>query len=213
MTKLSFSPRKLYEGCLQAAITHAVAVGLYPEFNYEHSWDELSYSTNNSQGCRGTITFHEKYIIAAFRDDQIGNSPSDAMVFFKDAPEELIQLAQTETLLYLLLNVDGEVKPVITAAFWGTWEQLYTHQSVTDLCEDGGYIIGNALQTYEDAANEWRDYYELDDAQIALIDSLFQRKLHAGNQPVYLTEKDLEVLYGDVNECLVSLGELGIRLP
>ena len=43
MVKLNINSSKLYEGSLQAAITHAVAVGMYPELNYEHSWDGINY--------------------------------------------------------------------------------------------------------------------------------------------------------------------------
>lgn len=43
MNRIEIEPAKLYQGCLLAAIVHAVAVGEYPELNYEHSWDGINY--------------------------------------------------------------------------------------------------------------------------------------------------------------------------
>ena len=65
------------------AVAHAVTVGEYPELNYQHSWDSINYCMNNSQGCRGTITFGKKYIIAVFQDTSVKMPYQDAMNFFK----------------------------------------------------------------------------------------------------------------------------------
>lgn len=50
----------------------------------------------------------------------------DAMNYFKGAPETIIELAKKEALQYVLADVDGETKPYITVAFWGTWDALYS---------------------------------------------------------------------------------------
>ena len=41
MIKIELNPKKLYEACILSSLTHAVAVGMYPELNYEHSWDKI----------------------------------------------------------------------------------------------------------------------------------------------------------------------------
>ena len=210
MTALALDPHKLYEGCLQAAIAHAVAMGTYPELSYEHSWDNMNYSTNNSQGCRATITFHPKYIVAVFRDDSIADCNADALDFFKDAPEEVIQLAQDEALQYVLLNVNEKIKPVISAAFWGTWEQLYSNQAEAQLFENGSYILREQLLPLEEAAQEWSEYYEFNKKQNKLIYALLHRKIAAGQSAVELTRKDMRALHGNVKECLISLREINI---
>lgn len=46
MEKININPKELYQGCMFAAIIHAVLVGEYPELNYEHSWDGINYSMN-----------------------------------------------------------------------------------------------------------------------------------------------------------------------
>lgn len=210
MIEIDIKPKQLYEGCIQAAIAHAVAVGMYPELNYEHSWDGINYCMNDSQGCRATITFHNEYIVAVFQDIYKADWNTDALKFFSGAPQKIIQLAKDEALQYVLEDVEGIVKPVITAAFWGTWEQLNSTQSLPDITENGGYIIHSQLLPYHVAIDEWRDYYDLDAGQIALIQKLFNKKMNSNGEPLALQDDELQLLHGDIEECLVSLGELNI---
>lgn len=53
----------------------------------------------------------------------------------------MIQVAKEEALQYVLEDVNGITKPVITAAFWGTWEQLFSTQTLADILNNGGNII------------------------------------------------------------------------
>lgn len=210
MVGIDINPKQLYEGCIEAAIAHAVAVGMYPELNYEHSWDGINYCMNDSQGCRATITFHNEYIVAVFQDIHKADWNTDALSFFSEAPQKIIQLAKDEALQYVLEDVDGNVKPIITAAFWGTWEQLNSMQSLADIIENGGYIIHSQLLPYHDAIDEWRDYYNLDAEQIALIQKIFDQKMNSNGDPLVLQDDELKLLHGDIEECLVSLGKLNI---
>lgn len=210
MMEISINPKQLYEGCIQAAITHAVAVGMYPELNYEHSWDGINYCMNDSQGCRATITFHNEYIIAVFQDIDNVDWNTEPLAFFDGAPEEIIEIAEREALQYVLDDVDGVAKPVITAAFWGTWDKLNSVQSLDDIVKNGGHIIRFQLLPYNDAMNEWCDYYDLDSNQILLIQKLFDTKISSNGREIILNNDEIKVLYGDLEECLISLGELNI---
>lgn len=132
----------------------------------------------------------------------------DALNFFEGAPEEVIRLANNEALQYVLEDVEGITKPVISAAFWGTWEQLNSVQSCDDIIENGGHIIHSQLLPYHVAMDEWRDYYDLDTKQIALIQKLFNQKINSNGELLELEDNEIQLLYGDFEECLVSLGEL-----
>lgn len=211
--KQAINPQKLYHGCLFAAIIHAILVGEYPELNYEHSWDGLNYSMNNSHGCRGTITFHPRYIVAVFRDDSKIIPGKDAYDYLCGMPEEILAIAQSEALQYILENVNGEVKPVITAAFWGTWKELSGSQTWDEIWENGGYILENQLLPHRQSLARWDDYYGLSDGQMRLAQSLLDRKLTAAGTPVFLSSQEAGNLYGDREECTVSLQELNIFLP
>ena len=158
MIEININPKQLYEGCIQAALTHAIAVGMYPELNHEHSWDGINYCTNDSQSCRATITFHDIYIIAVFQAIDKVNWNADELDFFDGAPKEIIEIAEKETLQYVLDSVEGSVKPVVTAAFWGTWDKLNSAQSFDSIVENGGHIIRSQLLSFNDAMDEWRDY-------------------------------------------------------
>lgn len=210
MMEIYINPKHLYEGCIQAAVTHAIAVGMYPELNCEHSWDGINYCMNDSQGCRATITFHNKYIIAVFQAVDKVDRNIDALDFFDGAPEEIIELAKNEALQYVLADVDGIVKPVVTAAFWGTWDKLNSVQSFDSIVKNGGHIIHSQLLPYNDAMDKWRDYYGLDAKQISLIQRLFNAKIGSNDESFILHDDEIKLLYGDLDECLISLGELNI---
>ena len=213
MERLDLSPKKLYQGCLFAAIIHAIMVGEYPEFSYEHSWDGLNYSMNNSCGCRATITFHPRYIVAVFQDYSRIIPGKNAYEYLSGMPEDILKLAQTEALQYVLRDENGEIKPVITAAFWGTWEELSSSRTWSDIWENGGYILENQLLPHQQSFIRWDDYYGLSDGQMKLAQSLLDRKLADAGTPILLSPQEAENLYCDIEECAASLQELNIFLP
>ena len=213
MKKLSINPKKLYEGCMYAAIVHAVTVGQYPELNYEHSWDGHNYSMNNSQGCRATITFHPEYIIAVFQERASIDINRSAYDYLTDMPDKILKIAESEALAYVLQNVSGETRPIITAAFWGTWDELSSNQSWENILQSGGFILENQLLNHEQSLQSWTDYYELNNDEIKLIESLFERKMKNGDSRIYLSAEEAKILSGDIGECKESLRELNIFLP
>ena len=210
MIKIELNPKKLYEACILSSLTHAVAVGMYPELNYEHSWDKINYSMNDSEGCRATITFHKNRIIAVFQDSSCVHTDVDALDFFEGAPKEIIELAKNETLQYVLENVDGIVKPVISSAFWGDWNELYSIIPFDEIFEKGAHIVETQLLTFDEAMDEWSDYYELDEDQIEFIKLLHEQKIKENKDNITLSNDDIKYLYGDVEECLISLREMNI---
>ena len=209
--KIKINPQKLYNGCIFMAVAHAVTVGEYPELNYEHSWDNINYCMNNSQGCRGTITFGKKYIIAVFQDTSVKMPYQDAMNFFKDAPEAIVELAKSETLQYVLENIDGEIKPYITAAFWGTWDELYSMLEDGEIIKNGAHILAVQLMETQEALRACDDYYGLTDGQMDLILSLSKQRSQTDFSMPIISEKT-DALYGDMSEIKVSMGELNIKL-
>lgn len=210
METLQINPNELYKGCILAAIVHAVTVGEYPELSYEHSWDGMNYCMNDSQGSRATITFHPEYIIAVFQDLSKIDKDKSADDYFAGAPNNILKIADEEALQYVLSDMDGEIKPVITAAFWGTWETLSSSQTWDNIVENGGHILANQLLDYQKALANWDDNYGLNNIQLDLIHSLFERKTANRNCTIHLTEQETSALYGDIEECRESLRELNI---
>lgn len=209
--KIKINPQKLYNGCIFMSVAHAVTVGEYPELNYEHSWDNINYCMNNSQGCRGTITFDKKYIIAVFQDLKARKPYQDAMNYFKGAPEVIVELAKTEALQYVLENIDGKTTPYITAAFWGTWDELYSTLEYDEFMKDSAYILNIQLMETHEALRACDDYYGLTDGQMKLILSLSKQRSQTDfSIPIILKKTD--VLCGDTDEIRISMDELNIKL-
>lgn len=100
-------------------------------------------------------------------------------------PKNILRLAQAESLQYVLEDVDGEIKPVITAAFWGTWEELSSYQNWSDIWENGGYILENQLLPRQQSLARWDEYYGLTNGQMNLALSLLDRKLANTETPVF----------------------------
>ena len=213
MTELRIHPKQLYEGCILAAIAHAVTVGMYPELRHEHSWDGISYCANDSQGCNAIITFHHKYIVAVFQDSEKADLNVDPLTLFDGAPKDVIQIAQDEALQYVLENVDGIIKPVITAAFWGSWQTLSGVKPFCDILEDGGHILQYQLLPYCEAMNHWRQYYDLNPMQEEFIRKLFRQRIHSNGELLVLTNDDMNFLLGNFEECLIALEELNFAPP
>lgn len=210
MNKIHVAPIKLYNGCILAAIIHAIVVGEYPELNYEHSWDGINYNMNNGQGCKATITFHSKNIVAVFQNLESFHDRKEVSDYFIGAPKEIVEIAKHETLQYVLEDVNGIIQPIITGAFWGDWENLFSNQTWNNLIETGGFILKNQLMDYQNSLIEWDGYYGLNNEQFSLIDSLYKRKIHHNHNSIILDESETKYLYGDIEECRVSLRELNI---
>lgn len=209
--KIKLNPQKLYKGCIFMAVAHAVTVGQYPELNYEHSWDGINYCVNNSQGCRGIITFGKRHIIAVFQDISAKTPYQDAMNYFLGAPDAVFELAKAEALQYVLEDIDEEAKPYITAAFWGTWDELYSTLEYDELMKNGAHILAVELMEIHEAIKACDDYYGLTDGEMDLILSLSKQRFQTDfSTPVILKKTD--ALYGDMDEIRVSMGELNIIL-
>ncbi|MDE7207511.1 MAG: hypothetical protein K2N90_10220 [Lachnospiraceae bacterium] len=210
MNKIKIEPVKLYNGCILAAIVHAVMVGEYPELNYEHSWDGINYNMNNGQGCRATITFHSKHIVAVFQNMEDFRERKETFDYFRGASKEIIEIAKKEALQYVLEDINGIVQPVITGAFWGGWEQLFSNQTWDNFMEAGGFILQNQMLDYQNALIAWDDYYGFNNEQLSLIDSLYQKKRYPNSDAIQLNKDEIKYLYGDIEECREALGELHI---
>lgn len=211
MKRIDIDSCKLYKGCILASIAHAVAVSKFPNLDFEHSWDGINYSMNDGQGCRATITFHPKAIIAVFQNLESLNTSKEFNFYFEGASEEIKEIATNEALQYVLDNVDGKIKPVITGAFWGGWDSLFSNQILEEIIRAGGYILNYQLMDYEKALTAWSNNYELDAEQIALVDKLYKMKISSKTETITLTEMEIKCLTGNLEECRTSLNELNIH--
>lgn len=74
-------------------------------------------------------------------------------------------------------------------------------------------LIYNIVLDFSEALESWSNHYEFHDGQEELVSSLFYRKMKSGfYNTITLDKCEIEVLYGEVDECVESLGELNILL-
>ena len=118
--KLHIDREQLWKGCILNSIANAIFVAHDPDLSHESSWDGCNYSMQDSQGGRGTITFHLDYTIVCLQDVNSERMDEwiDAANYFEGAPSEVLEIAKEEALQYVLEEVEGETMPFITAAFW-----------------------------------------------------------------------------------------------
>ncbi|WP_236344199.1 hypothetical protein [Paenibacillus plantiphilus] len=214
---------KFWNGCILAVIAHAVMTAHYPEFSFEQSWDGINYNVQNGAGTRGTITFHDELIVAAFRNEQSGrlhrnDLTQTAQKSLHNAPSAVYEVAMSETLQYLLDELDGQTIPLITTLFYCVNGDFVSNDNIEDLFEHGAEIIQTQLLGYTDEAmKRWQDYYEMTQEQSDLVLSLFHRKLQNPGTEIRLTQVEANLIGLEnaegIEECRESLEELGIVLP
>ncbi|MDG3132527.1 hypothetical protein MKL26_05765 [Streptococcus suis] len=187
--------KTLYEGCYLASISCAVMSAKFPELSFEHSWDGISYSVQDGFGSRGTITFQNNFCVCVFRSDnseRLRNSISYTH-YFENCPDKIFKLAKEEALQYLLDETDGVVLPVITACFWSNGNKLESNDNWNDIFSNGGDILIPQLSAFEIGLEHWKNYYEMDTAELNLVVRLFKEKISNPDQDIRLVD-DIDVL-------------------
>lgn len=215
----SFNRKKLWEGCILATIAHAVMVEEYPELTNELSWDGINYNVQDSCGCRGTISFHEKYLVAAFQD--INNRKmidecikNGALNILNINNEKIEYLAKEEALQYVLDDINGKTMPLITAGFWGIDNDIFSSSEYEIVEENGAYIISNHLLGFEEHLEALSVYYDISNRLVRLIESIYARKIHSPNKTLRLLEQEkdllLEVYGSEITECKETFHEINL---
>lgn len=216
MKPVVLNKNNLWNGCILASVAHAIMVAHYPELSYEHSWDNGNYNVLDSSGGRGTITFTDHYVVGAFRNDNVTRDDiPTALDFFTGAPKEVIELAQNETLEYLLEeDEDGTASPSITTSFWGDNNTITSIDNIVRMIRCGGYILERQFMDNGAAVEAWRDYYEMTYEQVKLLNSVYLRKLNNPNGKITLTKSEIKTIGTDNHEGLsesrTSFEELNI---
>ena len=208
--------KQLWEGCILASIAHAIMVAQFPFLSNEHSWDNVNYSVQDSNGIRGTVTFVENKLVAAFRNDKRISSDIEALNYFQGAPKDIIKIAKEETLQYLLEEVNGTVVPLITTAIWGDETTLLSIDTLEELYKNGGELLKRQLMDTHSAIQSWREYYEMNEEQVNLLENLYERKILNPEKIIYLTESEIRMIGIDDEDGLFeskeSFNELNIVL-
>lgn len=210
--EISWNITSLWKGCMLASIAHAIMVTEYPSLAHEHSWDGFNYNVQDTQGGKGTISFGNGICFGAFFS--VHSEPlSDLSNSLSDIPSNILSLAQTEALQYMLEEIDNEVRPVITSFFWGVNDKVFTKDN--DIFKNGGFLLDNQLMNVDESIEAWKEYYDMSDEQCLLLKSLYNKKLQKNNEIILLTEDEVNFLSQDepegLEECQESFLEIGFK--
>ncbi|TCI29734.1 hypothetical protein EVJ33_08780 [Exiguobacterium sp. SL-10] len=217
LTEHEWTRQNIWEGCILASIAHAVFIADAPDLAYEHSWEGDNYSTNDGQGSRGTVAFGQEIYVAGFRNDHLALNPVDAKQYFIEAPDQVQQIAEQETLQYLLDEVDGEVRPVVTTVLWESDERVFSSHPYDVMLERGADLLEVQASAYEAAIEFWEENYELTEQQLALVEKLYHLKLKDPTERIVLSKEDIQILDSNdvegIEESRISFSEIGIDWP
>lgn len=218
--KINWNTKDLWKGCILTSIAHAMMVAYYPELSHENSWDGMNYNVQDSAGARGTVTFHANYCVGAFRSEHSNRVRSknlrEAESYFSDAPVEIRRLAKSETLEYLLDDIDNQTRPVITTAFWGIGENLYSSDSFETMMENGGFLLSTQTMDLHSAVKELSEDYEMTSKQIEVLWDVFKVKSSKRSNQITLSKEEVfgtdDLDPEGLLESKISFQEIGIKL-
>ncbi|HDR7914462.1 TPA: hypothetical protein QCY05_003642 [Bacillus wiedmannii] len=202
--KLHINKEQLWKGCILKSIANAIFVAHAPDFSHESSWDGFNYNMQDSQGGRGTITFHPDYTIVCLQDVNSERIDEwiDAENYFEGAPSEVIDIAKEEALQYVLEEVEGETVPFITAAFWIEESGAYSIDSFEEMEEHGGFLLEIPLLDLQSAIERLEEEYELTEEQIELLQLVYERKIQNPNEEMMLSKEEVAMIGTDDSEGL-----------
>ena len=211
INNLIWTRNQLWEGCMYASIVHSIMSAHYPYVSHERSWDGINYSIPG-----GTITFNNSGCVGVFRtyDSERINKNIKAEEYFEGAPKKIIDLAKEEALLYVLEEVEGEIRPIITTAIWeenGVFQSLDTQSS---FMEHGGEVIENLLLEINEVKEILKEEYEMEEKHCDLALSLFKRKIANPTEKIILTSDEIKMIGVDdefgIQESKMCCEQIGI---
>lgn len=216
-----FNRNTLWEGCILTTIAHAVMVEQYLELSNEQSWDGMNYSVQDSCGCRGTITFHKKYLVAVFQDNNNKKMMKQCIekgaIHILGIQQKIIEdIADKEALQYVLDDFDGITVPLVTTGFWGINNDIFSKYEYEVMEENGAYILANQIKSFEENIQALIDYYDMSEKLVRLAESIYFRKIRNPNNKIQLHKNERNILletYGiELSACKQTFKEINIFL-
>lgn len=195
---------QLRVGAWLRSIVHAVMLTKYPALDHEQSWDGDSYSFQDSEGSRGTITFAPEGAVAAFFFKESRRAWKWNVHLLAGMPAPLRAVAEARTLQYLLdTNIEGETRAAFTSIMWGT-DRMSAAESWPAVRDHGALLIETQLLELDAAMVALSEDYEADEL-LRVGRAIFDRKRAAGwANPVVISAPELQVMKS------FSDGEVGL---
>lgn len=202
-----FTKQKLWEGAIVGGITNALMSArsdLFGNFRQwsgnEYTHDGFDYVLDGMDGREGVIVFEhgwhdpEGCLVGLFFDANSKLSPYsteeyDINKFLEGIPEFQREIATYAIKDYLSEEDDGQIFPIVTAAFWNDGEALIGNASWQEIFTNGGSLIETELMGYSELSmGIWKKSYETDEAVFDLIVDLYKKRIDQPYGAINLSE-------------------------
>lgn len=209
--------KQLYHGSMLRSIAHAVSTAFYPDLSYEIFWDEQHYHCNDSEGTQGAITFAKEGVIGALNDFDSNRNPFlernnhktyDITPYFEGIPTALREIAERETLQYLIEDYRNQHIPVVTTAFWSSGEYLTAAESWKSVYKHGAHLLRIELMPFETAISALEEDYEFPIHHLELVQTILNKKMALQHEKMTLTDNEYDLLICEGDEGISESEEL-----
>jgi hypothetical protein len=169
-------------GCIAHAFWLAANEGL---FAHNHHWDGDTYVGDNDQGEQWAVSFYPEGAVAVFYSSESernpfpeGSPPYDQASYFRGMPNSL--RAAKDRALSWMSNLDwgmGGPNAAITAAMWADGERFTANEPWEVVFRNSLWACYRQLLPLDVALIEWQNDCDLNDEEVAVLRSLYQRRL------------------------------------
>ena len=217
---------RLWRGAHLGSLIHAIMTARYPELVHEQSWDGINYNIQDSAGSRGTITFGNDVLVAAFFLEDSRRSPFArtgpryrAEDWLDAMPPAAAAVARQEAFQYLLQEIDGTTEPIVTSVFWAIGEATTAVEAWSQVFDHGARLARVQCLETDEALDEWAASYEMPVQVRELARALFERKIAAPAASIRLELHEWELIVSqavrteDAEVSRTALAEVGITAP
>jgi hypothetical protein len=156
-------------------------------------WDGNTYIDDNEQGERWAVSFGLEGAVAVFysqdseRNPYLSNKPPyDQSGFFREMPDKLISIK--ESALSWMFDLEWKVSgpAAITAAMWADSEQFTSNEPWDVVFRHSGWACYQQLLPLDVAIAEWQNEYQLAEEDMAVVHSIYTRRISATDLPISL---------------------------
>jgi hypothetical protein len=217
--------KQLHQGIVLGSIADAMYLATGQESYAGRSWDGDTYRDDNQQGELWAAAFTPEGAVAVFYSSESERNPwppesppYDQAVYFQGMPETLRKAK--ERALSWMINFDwvmGGPNAVVTAAMWSDGQRFTANEPWRAVFWNSLWACHKQLSPLNVALIEWRYEFDLHDQDVAVLRSLYLRRICSNAALVCVEpwERDSFVRPGNIGglECAQgALAAVGIEL-
>lgn len=190
--------RGILLGCIANALYLTTSEGHWSGIQ----WEGDTYLEDNEQGERWAAAFTSQGAVAVFHSSESDRNPwsqgrllYDQARYFRGMPDTL--RPAKERALSWMINFDyglGGPDAPITAAMWADGEQFTANEPWEAVFYNSLWACRKQLCPFSVALIEWQDEFDLNDEGVAVLRSLYQRRLASAEATIPVEPWECETI-------------------